>query len=122
MNVTPEEIKEFIDSKEVLTQRELSTFMYGYNNGTGRNRFYEWWDYVLNTKDWTKLRAYREQRITTASQKKYFDQFLSIYNKDPRFKTAGKKKAFKLCKLHQLTISPSTVRRYLNESRKRRNS
>lgn len=57
------EIKKFIDENEVLTQSELRIFMYGYRNGKFPTRFLEWWTYVLETKDWVKMKQHKENKI-----------------------------------------------------------
>jgi hypothetical protein len=54
------EIKEWIDSREVLTQNELCEF-FGIQRQAYRKAYkplYRWWNYVLKTKNLTKLRLH----------------------------------------------------------------
>lgn len=59
---TDEEIKKFIDEREVLTRTELSKFIYGYKQ-LGNSRSLKWWLYVLETKDLTKLKEFAKDKI-----------------------------------------------------------
>lgn len=89
------EIKEFIDSKEVITQRELNKFIYGYTGGDRNSKFRHWWDYVLKTKDWKKLKEYRDKKITSLNNGK-FETFKKLYDKDERLRMYGTKRQKKL--------------------------
>ena len=90
---TDAEIKEWIDSREAFTQNELSKFIHGYkinNNKLTR----KWWAYVLETKDWTALKDYRNKK----NRLDYFERFYKIYKKDKRLQECGCRKAKKILK------------------------
>jgi hypothetical protein len=114
MRKTDEEIKKFIDNNEVLTVNELEKFIY--NNKRGAmvtiNR---WWGYVLETKDWVKLREYREKKILDCiknNTKLAYEKFVEIYNSDIRFKGKGFKSSQKILnEVYGYDVGRSTVQR-----------
>ena len=117
-----EEIKEFIDNKEALTATELTKFIYpDWNKNSikkGMSQKYrvaKWWEYVLNTKNWEKLREYKEQKITNGNKNiERFNRFREIYLTDPRFREIGRRRASKLIKrIYGFDIPVSTMERYL---------
>lgn len=109
-----DEIQEWIDRRDVTTQRELMTFIYGYYSGKRHKLFCKWWLYVIETKDLVKLNEYRESRINVAFNVKLFERIKEIYNKDPRIKEVGVKSGTKLLNsLYGITIPKSTYRTYL---------
>lgn len=92
---TDKEIRDFIDSKEVLTQRELNEFIYGYwKTVIPGTTIYKYWQYVLQTKDWKKLRNYRENKINFTNFKmENFNKYKEIYEKDSRIRERGSRYA-----------------------------
>lgn len=87
---TDKEIKEFIDSREVLTQNELSHFMYGHscpvityakNGKEYQNKIMGWWGYVLKTKDWGKLRKYKKSHTIGFGRYSHFHKDKKIIEK-----------------------------------------
>ena len=113
---TDEEIKKFIDSKNVLTQKELGNFIYGHRKGNGKlsGRWLEWWQYVLDTKDWKELREYRDNLITK-HHKNRFETFREIYKKDKRISGFGIRKQLKILEtIYGLHYSNSTLSKYNN--------
>ena len=118
-----EEIKEFIDNKEALTQSDLIRFMYnktGYiTNGTPflKNRVRKWWDYVLETKDWVKLKEYRENINNNANKKvERLEQVRKIYQADKRLQEFGKRRIRNLLKeVYDLDIPLPSLARYIKE-------
>ena len=122
MKVSDKDVKDFIDSRKVLTKVELFKFIYPKSklNWHGGCRLERWWDYVLKTKKWKELREYRDNKISIGSSRGIYEPFMNIYNSDPRAKGAGKRTMLKLCHLHGLNISLSTIQRYLREIRQDR--
>lgn len=117
---TDEEIREFIDSREALTQQELAAFMWRLKRIKNSPKFVKHWNYVLETKDWERLKSYREEKITCNRTKEHYLEFLDIVRKDSRCR--GKRTTHKICKLHGLNLSLSTIQRYLREFRSGRDS
>ena len=95
---TDTEIKEFIDSREVLSKNDLCEFVYGIRRGyTSHERIYKWWEYVLRTKEWSKLRCYKEHKINNGNfGVENFNKYKEIYDKDLRIREAGSRKAQKI--------------------------
>jgi len=71
---TDEEIKEFIDGREALTQSELSQFIYGSSRSLSNYRpkwgrdydnksIAKWWGYAIKHKDWGKMREYKKYKM-----------------------------------------------------------
>ena len=119
---TDKEIKDWIDKQDVLTRADLRRFMYptlGYNRiGTkSKPRFNKFWDYVLSTKDWEKLREYKESRISFGGKsnldKDKFNKYKKAFESDIRIREAGKRLSQKLLEQHfSLKIGTSTIQRY----------
>ncbi len=112
------EIKDWIDSKKVLTKVELTGFLYGedkkrtYTNTTVTIRY---WGYVLRTKNMKKLREYRDERIKEGNHRKDCNFLRDIIKKDERFR-CGSRKAVKLMKdVYGIKIRRSVVTNYLRE-------
>ena len=120
---TDEEIKEFIDNRDVLTKSDIARFMYGNKESTSRvNR---WWDYVLETKDWGKLKKLREDKIYNNCgqlNKERYIEFKKIYKKDKRLHTMGKISIQRLLNNgYDFHIPLSTIQRYLCYIRQKKN-
>jgi len=120
---TDTEIKEFIDDREALTQSDLVRFMY---NKTGRittgsvflkNRCREWWDYVLETKDWIKLKEYKEDILKNGNKKvERLEQVRKIYQTDKRLQEFGKRRIRNLLiEVYDLDIPLPSLARYIKE-------
>jgi len=111
---TDKEIKDFIDSKEALTQKELSMFIYGYNSKTNSNKTLRYWDYVLATKDLVKLKQHKISREHhTDILDPIIERIQGIYRTDCRFNSLGHKSAFKLFKkIYGIDCCESTFRKY----------
>jgi hypothetical protein len=121
---TDKEIIDWIDSKEVLTQNELMRFMYNstHNGGgmPGSGRWRKFWQYVLETKDWVKLREYRDakMKVDWYSNNHNYQLFKKAYGNDPRFKGIGKRKAKRLFEdIYKIKLSISTIGRYIKQIR-----
>lgn len=113
---TDSEIKEFIDSKEALTQKELAEWMYD-NKWRSTQRLYKWWDYVLQTKNWDDLKEYRDNKINNGNPKTEerarFKEYLKLYNSDGRISKNGKRYISKLLKeVYNFEIPYVTIGRY----------
>ena len=123
------EIKEFIDNREVLTQSDLIRFMYNktgrITNGTPflKNRVKRWWDYVLGTKDWVKLKEYREHIINTGNKKgERIDKVRKIYQTDKRLQEFGKRRIRNLLiEVYDLDIPLPSLARYIKELKQESN-
>ncbi len=115
-----EETKEFIDSKEVITRTELSMFMYGYKKPSAECRIVKWWDYVLQTKDWDKLKKYRTAKINhTDIPCDRYNKIKQIYLTDPRLKNTGKRTTRRILRdVYKICLSDTTVSRYLKKIRR----
>lgn len=115
---TDEEIKDFIDSREVLTRIELVEFIYGQKNKRHKTAFpkvQKYWLYVLQTKDMVKLRKYAEEKIRIGNHRKDAERIRTIIAEDERF-NCGSKKASKLMNdIYNIRISRSIVNNYLKE-------
>ena len=120
---TDQEIKEFIDDREALTQSDLVRFAY---NKTGRitggalflrNRLRKWWDYVLETKDWEELRRYKEDILKNANKKvERLEQVRKIYQTDKRLQEFGKRRIRNLLiEVYDLDIPLPSLARYIKE-------
>lgn len=115
-----QEIKDWIDSREVLTRRDLARFMYESKLRPGtksRPKFYRMWDYVLETKDWNKLKEYLTSKHSEGGKKNRdqdkFNAYKKAYNSDIRIRTYGKRLSQKILKLHHnLELGTSTINRY----------
>lgn len=85
------EIKEFIDSREVLSKNELGRFIYGYKNS--HELTLKWWLYVLHNKNLVKLKKYQKEKETHNSQK---ERILGLISKDKRLRECGTRKMIKI--------------------------
>lgn len=122
---TDQEIKEFIDGREVLIRRDLVKFMYRkYNGGCLHSkRLIKFWNYVLKTKSWEDLRKYQDKRNRSGGNKKgdkykriKFDKYCEIYKKDKRLEEFGLNRATKLLEnIYGLKLSPIAVYHYKKE-------
>lgn len=114
---TEDEVKKFIDDREALTVTELSYFIYKNRKGANK-RIRRWWGYVLDTKNWVKLREYKEKKMAGCDNGKRLmtvDEFSEIYKKDPRFQGKGYRAIFSLLKkAYNFPGSCSTVHRLYN--------
>jgi len=123
MTKTEAEIKEFIDSREVLMKSELIRFIYpnyDYKKAGGyytKLKFLRWWDYVLQTKDWAKLKEHRNYREKNANKKgERFNRVREIYKTDNRLQEFGKRRIRNLLiKVYDLDIPLASLARYLKE-------
>jgi hypothetical protein len=109
------EIKEFIDSREALTQRELMLFMHNTMDFQIRyTRDLKWWAYVLDTKDWQKLKAYKHFKINEKNIKSgHYNEYKKIYFKDERIRNSGVRGNRKLLKsIYDIHVSLSSIKRY----------
>ena len=114
-----EEIISFIDSKEAITERELKLFMYGYCSGRKKATFHKYWNYVLNTKDWKKLKEYAKYKEYDNGKFDKRNKYFELQKSDVRLQTLGSKEQSKLLKrIYNLDYNRQTIRRYtkLNEA------
>lgn len=114
---TDQEIKDFIDNREVLTRGEIAEFIYGRKNkhSTSSPRINKYWLYVLQTKNMLKLREYAERKIRIGNHRGDAERIRTIIAEDERF-NCGSRKAFKLMKdIYNIHISRNIVRNYLRE-------
>lgn len=121
---TDEEIKQWIDEREVLTKIELSKFIYGVNgrNYVTKNKTNRWWNYALKTKQWDKLREHRDYKMNNPRTDLRYKQVHDLMQKDIRFKDVGKRRAQSLIKsIYKLDIPLATVGRYLRKIRETTN-
>ena len=107
------EIKQWIDSKAVLTYNELSRFIYGYKGGTP-NIVNKYWGYVLQTKKWDKIKEYQTSKINNGQLNvNRFEKIKEIMKTDKRIREAGCKTGSKLLKtLYDITIAPYQFNQY----------
>ena len=110
---TDTEIKQYIDSRDVLTQKELSKFIFGYWS-SGSKRLKEYWLYVIETKDLMKLKKYaydKEQHKDRLDP--ILERIAGIYRTDPRFNSLGGKASYKLFKrLYGVDCAERTFQNY----------
>jgi hypothetical protein len=84
-------------------------------NGTNRKRIADWWDYVLRTKNWKKLREYGEYRQKNYFKSK-FDEYKKIHDSDKRMKEFGLRRQKRLLQnVYGLSYSLSTLSNYSNQ-------
>ena len=109
------EIKQWIDGKDTVTQTELMKFMRGYYTGKRYGRFSKWWLYVIETKNLTKLREYAVQKQQQGRFNiKLFNEIKKAYIKDTRIQEAGVKMGTKLLNsLYGINVAITTYRSYL---------
>lgn len=123
---TDQEIKDWIDEREVFCKKELIIFMFNKNNG-GRlhnKRFIGFWDYVLETKDWGKLKKYiRHKNFGSNGAKKgdkyyrkKFKKFEEVYKSDKRLAEMGCVRTSNfLNAFYNLELNPATIIKYKKE-------
>lgn len=116
-NHSDEEIKEFIDSKKVLTKGELTNFCYPnrkYKHTASNDFINRWWAYVLKNKKWTELKKHQSERMNRQAN---YEKFKKIYLKDPRLKIgAGKHITHRLLtEIYGFTVHINTVQTYLRK-------
>lgn len=111
--MTDTEIKNFIDSREALTQRELSLFIFGDSRSlTCSAELTKWWGYVIDTKGLVKINEHRKQKITRGGEE-LFNLVKEKYNNDIRLRELGYKSGCKLLKkLYGINIGAETYRTY----------
>lgn len=114
------EIKEFIDSREVLTKCELVKFVYGENRYEKlKVKFINnAWNYALQTKNWQKMKEYQEFKIKFGNKSVYFPKLLDLSKTDKRLFEFGKRKLVKFLNEHYgMIISLATAQRFLQQIR-----
>ena len=106
-----------------MTQSDLIRFVY---DKTGRlaggflfsrNKLRGWWDYVLETKDWIKLKEYKENIINNGNKKvERLDKVRKIYQTDKRLQEFGKRRIRNLLiEVYDLDIPLPSLARYIKE-------
>jgi len=121
---TEAEIKDFIDSRKVLTTIELSKFILGYKS-LNYAIVKTWWFYVLQTKDLEELQKYKAQKIREAHKYREYDSHpqkktvLKLMKKDIRLKNAGTRKMSEyLLRFYNIKISRIALKRWRKENEK----
>lgn len=117
---TDEEIKKWIDERNVLTKIELSKFILGYKRVYDRDkRLNHWWSYVLETKDWNALRKYKEEKINhSVGMNEHYRRFKEIYQSDLRLNGAGIKLTTRILNnIYNFNLSKTTIAGYLTRLR-----
>ena len=95
---------------------ELTNFMYG--SWKDSPRLKRWWVYVLETKDWVKLREYKEHKINTRAGTDHQPKLLELAKQDKRLTEFGKRKLKTFLKeYYDMEISLSTAQRFLKTIR-----
>ena len=111
------EIKEFIDSRKVLSKIELSRFIYGYKNANKKTE--RWWLYVLQTKNLEKLYKEKQKRINTSSLHKDKERILVLFETDERLKNAGARNRVKYLKqFYNISVERSTLQKWSKQNAK----
>lgn len=117
------EIKEWIDSREVMTMRELAAFLYGKGNrSTGNPRFLLWWGYVLQTKNLTDLKLHRERKIITQGgwgmvSPERVQRAREIILSDPRLLASGYKRGLRILEnVYGIKMSITTYKKIKRQS------
>jgi hypothetical protein len=114
------EIKEFIDSREVLTKRELTEFIYGELKDYRLNSKFinNAWDYALQTKNWQKMKEYQKTRIKYGNKLTHIPELLELSKTDKRLLEFGKRKLVKFLNEHYgIIISLAAAGRFLQQIR-----
>lgn len=107
------EIKEFIDSREVLSKIELSKFIYG-TKQTTTDRTNKWWIYTLQTKDLEKLYNEKQKRITHPDPNK--EKILNLIATDERLRNSGTRNQVKyLRQFYDIKINRNTLMKWRKE-------
>jgi len=122
---TDTEIKDWIDEREVLTQNELSRFMWGYvgsysltkNGKVHQTKLGAWWDYVLNSKNLEKLKQYKQNKIYANKQNfhKQKDKICEILKTDERFVCPAEKAIPLFKKIYKINVSEHAINKYKKE-------
>ena len=111
------EIKEFIDSRKVLSKIELGKFIYGYKNTHQKTD--EWWLYVLQTKNLEKLYKEKQKRINTSCIHKDKKRILELLKTDERLKNSGTRNQVKyLQQFYNISTNRVTLTRWRKEDAK----
>lgn len=109
------EIKEFIDSREVLSKIELSKYIYGYKKNCTR-LVEKWWLYTLHTKDLENLYNEKQKRINQANTRPDKQMIIDLLKTDERLKNSGtRKQAEYLKKFYGISTSRCTLKRWRKE-------
>jgi hypothetical protein len=114
------EIKEFIDSREVLTKCELVKFVYGENRYDKlKVKFINnAWNYALQTKNWQKMKEYQKTKIKYGHKSTHIPELLKLSKIDKRLLEFGKRKLVKFLNEHYgIIISLSAAGRFLQQIR-----
>lgn len=114
------EIKEFIDSREVLTKYELVQFIYGERNRgeLKANITRKFWEYTLATKDWKSLKKYQQLRIRIGGRPDFISKLTKISKSDKRLLEFGRYKLTQLLKdQYNITISRATAGKFIKQIR-----
>lgn len=118
---TDESIKEFIDSVDVITMRELIAFMYPYadkkslsKRGYSSSRIARHWDYVLKTKNWSKIKNHINYKIKNGNFKtEQFNKYKEIYMSDGRIRSCGTRRAKRLLmNIYRFDLSRGVILTY----------
>ena len=115
--MTDEEIKNFIDSRDVLTVQELYRFVFPDQKtkyGKIEGKLVRWWEYVLKTKDWKLLREYREKKINEGNfNHKNFNKYKDIHEKDTRVRESGTRRTQAILReVYDLKLARSVISSY----------
>jgi len=117
--ILDKEIKEWIDSKKVLTKIELAMFIYGdkkrARKATTNPIICKYWDYVLSTKKMKELRLYKELKINNGHRREDADKIRSIIKKDKRFDCGTKRGKKLMLDLYGIAISRHCIGNYIKE-------
>lgn len=115
MPKTDEEIKEYIDSREVLSKVELSRFVYGYKS-IATALIEKWWIYTLQTKNLKKLHDEKQKRINHDANKQ---KILQLLKTDLRLMNAGtRKQAEYLQKFYNIKVNRNSLQRWRKNNAK----
>jgi len=115
--MTDEEIKNFIDSREVLTIQELCKVIFPNHKAKGgkyKGSMIRWWEYVLRTKDWKLLREYQEKKINEGNfNHKNFNKYKDIHEKDTRVRESGTRRTQAILReVYDLKLARSVISSY----------
>ena len=108
------EIKEWIDSKEVLTQTQLKKFIRTVSSrfGDRGNSWETWWRYALSTKDWNKMKEHRTLKMKTRLAHKDKKIIERVIKKFGHLSSSGDIRT-SLKKEYNITVTGQTVRLYM---------
>jgi len=111
---TDTEIKDWIDEREVLTQSELSMFIYGYKKASCHRH----WDYVLETKNIKSLKEYKNyvyanRPLMTHRHKEIICDILKVNS--GVIKKWGARRIVKWFKeIYNIDVGRTTIKKYRN--------